>query len=308
MIVTVVKFLSWIGEMASLLPTSHVFDIEQELETFSRMMKDQVDLRIEHSNLVNFSQNFSSTDQIQFPVPIKSNQNVLLESFAYGIHLKEFMSLETPFNDEIVNLGLKTVVKMILKDNFLHADLHPGNILVSFKDKSNQIAPSTVYDLFYKSEQITRLNLLKSLKDDGFSANLVVLDAGLVTKLSEKQYSSLVNVTNAALDSDSVKMANIFVSESKNPQGVLDQKSLQLKLCKMLHNASLEDTGTLLFSKLNAANIVGSFVDLVRDHNLLLYGEYIGLLVSCLTVEGIGKSLAQNDFDLLPILSEAVLD
>jgi aarF domain-containing kinase len=272
------------------------------------MMQDQVDLRIEHSNLSTFLRNFSSIDQIQFPVPIKSNQNVLLESFACGIHLKDFMELETPYNDEIVNLGLKTVVKMMLKDNFLHADMHPGNILVSFKDKSNQVAPSSVYESFYGSEKVAKLELLHTLKKNGFSPNLVVLDAGLVTKLSDKQYASLVNVTNAALNSDPVKMANIFVSESKHPQEVLDQKSLQVKLGKMLLNISLENSGTLLFSQLDAANIVGSFINLVRDHNLRLHGEYIGLLVSCLIVEGIGKSLVQNDFDLLPILSEAMFD
>lgn len=291
--------------MASLIPSFGTFDIVQELETFSKMMKDQLDLRIEHDNLIRFSKNFSSIDQIQFPVPIKSNQSVLLESFALGIHLKDLMNLDTSFNDEIVNLGLKTVVKMMLKDNFLHADLHPGNILVSFVDNKDQSVSGKFYKTFQENDHSKRVELLNSLKTQGFSPNLVVLDAGLVNQLSDKQYSSLVNVAHAAIDSDAVKMTEIFVVESKNPSGVLDQKLLELKLGKMINSLSLEDSGTLLFSSLDAAKIVGSFIDLVRDHNLLLYGEYIGLLVSCLTVEGIGRSLVKNDFDLLPILSEA---
>ena len=273
------------------------------------MMKDQVDLRIEHDNLIKFAQNFSNIDQINFPVPLKSNRNVLIETFAHGIHLKDIIQLKsTPFNDEIVKLGLKTVAKMMLQDNFLHADLHPGNILVSFvhESKGARSISSEFYKTFESCHLLKRVEILKSLKDEGYSPNFVVLDAGLVTQLSDKQFSSLVNVTNAALNSDARKMADIFVSESKNPKGVLDQESLVLKLEKILDRISLEDSGTLLFSQLDSAKVVGSFIDLVRDHNLRLYGEYIGLLVSCLTIEGIGRTLVQNDFDLLPLLSEAV--
>lgn len=32
------------------------------------------------------------------------------------------------------NLGLKAFYKMLIYDNFIHADLHSGNILVKIKD------------------------------------------------------------------------------------------------------------------------------------------------------------------------------
>ena len=36
----------------------------------------------------------------------------------------------SPFNTRIVALGVDTYLKMLLQDNFVHTDLHPGNILV----------------------------------------------------------------------------------------------------------------------------------------------------------------------------------
>lgn len=33
-------------------------------------------------------------------------------------------------NRELAAIGVKTLLKMLIDDNFLHADLHPGNILV----------------------------------------------------------------------------------------------------------------------------------------------------------------------------------
>ena len=291
--------------MCTFFPYFKTFDIQQELETFGQMMTDQLDLRVEHDNLLEFEKNFRKIDQIQFPIPIKSSKHVLLESFMRGIHLKDILKLKcAPFNDEIVQLGLQAIVKMILKDNFLHTDLHPGNILVSFSKDDEQILPKFYQD-FESVNSSERLNLLEKLKNSGFSTRLVILDAGLVTKLSENQYSSLLNITSAALESDAEKMTDIFISESKSPESVINRDLLTLKLNSLLHDINFQGSGALLFSELNSMKIVNSFVELVRDHRILLYGEYIGLLVSCLTVEGIGKSLDQNDFDIMPILVEA---
>lgn len=39
----------------------------------------------------------------------------------------------------IANLGAKAFFSMLMKYNFVHADCHAGNILVRFKDDSNEI-------------------------------------------------------------------------------------------------------------------------------------------------------------------------
>ena len=41
-------------------------------------------------------------------------------------------------NTQIVALGVDTYLKMLLADNFVHTDLHPGNILVRVRGVSAQ--------------------------------------------------------------------------------------------------------------------------------------------------------------------------
>ena len=44
--------------------------------------------------------------------------------------MAKYIRQPAPFNTQIVALGVDTYLKMLLTDNFVHTDLHPGNILV----------------------------------------------------------------------------------------------------------------------------------------------------------------------------------
>ena len=47
-----------------------------------------------------------------------------------GESVANYIRERSPFNTRIVALGVDTYLKMLLQDNFVHTDLHPGNILV----------------------------------------------------------------------------------------------------------------------------------------------------------------------------------
>jgi aarF domain-containing kinase len=52
-----------------------------------------------------------------------------VESFERGAPLYEFLRNRSALNTQIAAVGVDTYLKMLLTDNFVHTDLHPGNIL-----------------------------------------------------------------------------------------------------------------------------------------------------------------------------------
>jgi len=43
-----------------------------------------------------------------------------------GESVSKYIRERSPFNTRIVALGVDTYLKMLLEDNFVHTDLHPG--------------------------------------------------------------------------------------------------------------------------------------------------------------------------------------
>ena len=64
--------------------------------------------------------------QVTTPRPLWASRDVLVESFEPGASVAHFIRRRTPFNADIVALGVDTYLSMLLKHNFVHTDLHPG--------------------------------------------------------------------------------------------------------------------------------------------------------------------------------------
>ncbi len=129
---TVRRDLRIMGFFASILnaiPTIEWLSLPDEVSQFGEMMKLQLDLRIEAANLTIFRKNFKDRTTAWFPFPYTefTTRNVLVEEFAQGIPLADFMENGGGvFQQDIASEGLDAFLRMLLLDNFVHADLHPG--------------------------------------------------------------------------------------------------------------------------------------------------------------------------------------
>jgi aarF domain-containing kinase len=92
----------------------------------------QADLRVEAKNLLKFYKNFEGLhEKVIWPklIPDLVSEGVIVESFERGAPLYEFLRNRSALNTQIAAVGVDTYLKMLLTDNFVHTDLHPGNIL-----------------------------------------------------------------------------------------------------------------------------------------------------------------------------------
>jgi ubiquinone biosynthesis protein len=104
------------------------------IREFSEYTLREVDLRREADNAETFAANFADESGIVFPRIYRefSGERVLTMEFFDGHRpdskLVQAMSLED--RERLVDLGAEAIIRMIYKDGFFHADLHPGNLLV----------------------------------------------------------------------------------------------------------------------------------------------------------------------------------
>eukprot|EP00842_Homolaphlyctis_polyrhiza_P007032 jgi/Hompol1/918/HPOL_001052-RA len=316
------------AKLISALPGAEHLSILEEVALFGSMIENQMDLTIEANNLDRFAANFEKANiAMEVPCVVRPlvTHRVLVETFVPGILLRKFVEYgPTAFDRSIASIGLQSFMKMVLHDNFAHADLHPGNILVTFNRQSTSTASHKGKPVFplirskslknsetLAADILDDLNKLDSpaqwreriqlLADQGYEPKLVMLDVGLVCQLSPESLDNIRECFKAGIDFDGERIAHLMISRCRDPSRVKDIPGVQRKLTKMMDDVRMNTQGQLLLSHLNAMKIVTRFSDLVRSHCIGLQGDFVGLFVAGIIVEGVGRTL-DGDLDLLSAL------
>lgn len=103
-----------------------------------RTLTEQIDFNIEKENLDIFNKMFEGRKEVKFPFPFasKTSDSILVETFVEGVPITYYEKNQHPLNSVIANLGAKTFFEMLMKNNFIHADCHGGNIMVELYEES----------------------------------------------------------------------------------------------------------------------------------------------------------------------------
>ena len=151
--------------------------LPRAVSNFESILQRQIDLRIEYKNLLKFLENFENDDQrlshnkrvlITFPVPVEGfvTEDVMVEEYIDGIPISSYIndSSEAGISTcrllagPLLNAFLKMVcsfaldctternhitnvlfAKQVFIDNFVHCDLHLGNVLVSSNSSNRDL-------------------------------------------------------------------------------------------------------------------------------------------------------------------------
>jgi ubiquinone biosynthesis protein len=107
---------------------------KQLIREFVEYTRREVDLRREADNAETFTANFSDLPGVAFPRIYRqySASRVLCMEFFKGYKpgAPETQSLTDEERDRLVDLGAASIIRMLFRDGFFHADLHPGNLLI----------------------------------------------------------------------------------------------------------------------------------------------------------------------------------
>lgn len=105
------KIMGFFASLLNVLPGMVWISLPEEVDVFGQMMNQQLDLRIESSNLTKFEDNFTHRRGagISFPRPVRdfSTRDLLVEEFENGLPLKYFLrNGGGEFDSQLANMGL----------------------------------------------------------------------------------------------------------------------------------------------------------------------------------------------------------
>ncbi|KAK9324346.1 ABC1 family-domain-containing protein [Lipomyces orientalis] len=327
------QIMKFFAAALNLIPTIEWLSLPDEVEKFGEMMRQQLDLRIESTNLAIFQQNFAHRDGIHFPVsysallPNMNSRRVLIEEYVPAIPMGKILQLPSEgrvqMEEEIADMGLNAFLNMLLIDNFVHADLHPGNIMVrlvkvrklreSLLQQDQRLSRLWNRDTSYDVEATNKItDHLRSIDDpvefrkelvrldeNGYRPQIVFLDAGLVTELNERNRRNFLDLFTALATFDGYRAGELMCERSRTPATVIDSEVFALKMQRLLLSVKSK---TFALGNIKISDVLNEVLTMVRKHHVRMEGDFVNVVISVLLLEGIGRQLDPN----LDIFSSAL--
>lgn len=187
----------------------------------------------------------------------------------------------------VVTTGLALYYKMLLFDNLMHADFHPGNILLGVFSKeipkglvsTNDDSSSGTCDI---------LRVLDNSRSDKFAITMV--DAGMVAQLSEVERTTFIGLLSCLGEGDghsAGKYALQFSSENNMNE---EQRNAFIGDMENMFKERCRGYGT----NVHVGQTLQGILELIRKHHVLIGANYATLTINLLCLESLARRICPN--------------
>ncbi|MDP3859564.1 MAG: ubiquinone biosynthesis regulatory protein kinase UbiB [Stagnimonas sp.] len=230
---------------------------------YEKTLYDELDLAREGANAAQLRRNWLGSELIYHPLVFwdYTRGKVLTLERLYGHSVREldhFRALGVDFS-VLAGRGVEIFFKQVFRDNFFHADMHPGNIFV---DVSNPRRPS-----------------------------YLALDFGIVGQLTAQDQRYLAENFLAFFNRDYKRIAELHVESGWIPEGtrVEDFESAIRTVCEPIFGRPIKDISFGYF--------LLRLFQIARRFKYQVQPQLVLLQKTLLQVEGLGRQL-YPDLDL----------
>ncbi|HVV82115.1 MAG TPA: AarF/UbiB family protein [Kofleriaceae bacterium] len=126
-----------VARVISIVPPVRLMAPVESVDEFGRAIRAQIDFTIEADNNRRFTANFAADPDVGFPAlhPALCSERILTMQFVDGAKVLAAPKELGADPGRLARVGFRTLLTMVFDHGFVHADLHPGNILVDAAGK-----------------------------------------------------------------------------------------------------------------------------------------------------------------------------
>ncbi|MEH8231325.1 ubiquinone biosynthesis regulatory protein kinase UbiB [Aeromonas veronii] len=129
--------------VARFVPQSARLRPIEVVEEYRKTILDELNLMREAANAIQLRRNFTGSEALYVPEIITDlcREQVLVMERIYGIPVSDIPALEANGTNMklLAERGVEVFFTQVFRDSFFHADMHPGNIFVSYEHPENPL-------------------------------------------------------------------------------------------------------------------------------------------------------------------------
>ena len=252
---SVAKLARFLGDLNG--NTGVQVDPVEIVHEFEKTIYDELDLQREAANASVLRKNFLDSEDLYIPEIYWQycKEKVMVMERIYAIPIGKFEQLKAAkINMQVLaEKGLRLFYTQVFRDNFFHADMHPGNIFVN---------PANPQD-----------------------PQIIILDFGICGSLPKGHKRDLANNFMAFFNQDYRRIAELHIEAGWVPADtrVDELESATRTICEPYFSRPI--------SEISFGEIMLKTFEMARKFSLVIQPEFILLQKTLLNIEGLGRQL-----------------
>ncbi len=268
------EILAWLGNtLESRLEAARALHLSEIIQDYHQIILNELDLSIEADNTRRMRHYFTGSTMMYVPEVYMDTKDVMVAERITGVPISDTATFDRLGMDraQLAEKGLTIFFTQVFRDNFFHADMHPGNVFVETINPSNP--------------------------------RFIALDCAIMGELSKHDQMTVARMLLAVMNSNFMQLIQIVHQAGWIPPGT-DQDALAREMRRTVGPMVSKPMDQLDF-----AGILIQVMDIARRFHLEIPPQLMLLLKTLVHVEGLGTDLyPQLDIWKLakPILTEWV--
>ncbi|WP_436915860.1 ABC1 kinase family protein [Acinetobacter gandensis] len=250
------EILEWLGQfLEKRLEAARALHLSEIIQDYRQIILNELDLTLEADNTRRMRHYFTGSSMMYVPEVYMDSRDVMVEERITGVPISDIATFDSLGMDrkDLAEKGLTIFFTQVFRDNFFHADMHPGNVFVETINPSNP--------------------------------RFIALDCAIMGELSKHDQMTVARMLLAVMNSDFMQLIQIVHQAGWIPPGT-DQDALAREMRRTVGPMVSKPMHELDF-----AGILIQVMDIARRFHLEIPPQLMLLLKTLVHVEGLGTDL-----------------
>ncbi|MFH7805855.1 ABC1 kinase family protein [Acinetobacter sp. BSP-53] len=266
------EILDWLGAaLEKRLEAARALHLSEIIQDYRQIILNELDLTLEADNTRRMRHYFTGSSMMYVPEVYMDSKDVMVAERITGVPISDTATFDQMGMNraDLAEKGLTIFFTQVFRDNFFHADMHPGNVFVETINPANP--------------------------------RFIALDCAIMGELSKHDQMTVARMLLAVMNSNFMQLIQIVHQAGWIPPGT-DQDALAREMRRTVGPMVSKP-----MSELDFAGILIQVMDIARRFHLEIPPQLMLLLKTLVHVEGLGTDL-YPDLDIWKLAKPILTD